>query len=284
MKSIKAWAREGSRTGAQIAMSLSLALLSSACTSLNLNMSSAEVPSPELPGRKGAHEVSFHYDESTRYEFTADASRRPPTLNDPSTQISRLASGRGAYSMAEWLEVGAKVFPGSRLIGGGALQARFALWGIGSGPGWKASALLSVAGHLASASGDQDGTFGNGGHNWKADATGQTSGMGLSVGYRFNDSFMMFVGAAQADQSLRGRIQHERSDNGSSPEATYDLSEVRARIRTGILGFRFGRQVQGALDLRAAERQWPNQGRGDARGTSTEAVIAAGLVINSENR
>jgi hypothetical protein len=257
---------------------------SSACTSLNLNMSSAEVSSPELPGKSGAHEISFHYDEATRYEFTADASRRPPTLTDPSTQVSRIASGRGAYSIAEWLELGLKVFPGSRVIGGGALQARFALLGVQPGPGWKASALLSTAGHIASASGDQDGTFGNGGHNWKADASGRTTGLGLSLGYRFSDAFMMFAGYAQADHRLSGRIQHDRSDNGSSPEATYDLSEVSARSRTSTLGFRFGRSVQGALDLRAVERQWPSIGRGDARGKTTETVVAAGLVISSENR
>lgn len=121
-------------------------------------------------------------------------------------------------------------------------------------------------------------------NNWKADATGRTMGLGLSLGYRFSDAFMMFLGYAQADHRLSGRIQHDRSDNGSSPEATYDLSEVSARSRTSSLGFRFGRSVQGALDLRAVERQWPSVGRGDARGTTTEAVVAAGLVITSENR
>ena len=265
-----------------LAILLGFAAVNSACSSLSLNLSSAEVPSPELPQQNGSYEMSLHYDEATRYEFTADASRRPPNLNDPSTDLSRISAGRGAYAFTPWFELGLKLFQGAPLVDGAALQGRIALLGAATGLGWKASALVSTAGHSGQASGDQDGQFGNGGHKWKARASGRTTSLGFSVGYRWSDHLMAFAGAAQADHSLSGRIEHERSDNGLSPATNYDLSEVSGRSRTAQIGLRFGRSVQGALDLRAVERDWPTMGRGNARGKTSETLIGLGVVFKGD--
>ena len=254
------------------------------CSNLAVRAPDPLVESPELPGRAGAFEFSTGLEDATRYEFSADASARPPNLATPSAQSSADAFGRGGYSPLPWLEIAVNVYPfdvARLLLASAGVMARAQVVGSGAEPGWKASVYAGVLQAADAAGGNQNGTLGPAGYNWRADARARTLSAGGSVGYRFADpQLLLFAALSYADQRLWGEIDQDKSDNGQDLGGTYGLPTVQASTRAAALGARWGRQVQFGLDWKLLNRDWPRD-RAGGGAPETEGVVAIRLLFQT---
>lgn len=250
----------------------------SGCTSLSLSVPGPLIESPEVSTAEGKISVGLGVDDAARFTYIADASARPPNLNNAEVETSQYLFGRGGYGINEWLEIGARIIPGDAknlFIGGAGVTARAQVYGSGPEPGFKVSVYGGVLGVRTDASGDQNGIFGPGGHNWDARAQAVVSTVGTSVGYRFSPTgALLYVAGSYADQKVSGSIDHDLSSDGLSPAASYTLGEIRGNTRTAALGLRIGEKVQFGFEARAVNRSWPGLSTPETRGggESTEGV------------
>lgn len=255
------------------------------CVTLEALVPGALVEPPEVIGKDKALSLTLGADEGIHYTHSEDASRRPPTLTAPSTANGRYFYGQLGYGVQDWFELKARLLPGelrTLFIGGIGLIAKAQVLGVGEGPGAKVALFAAYMGTTDSPSGDQNGRFGNGGHNWKASAWGQTLTAGASAGYRFAEPvILVYVGAGYADQQAGGWIQHEASDNGLSPAAYYALDHVKGSSTSAALGFTLGEKVQLAVEGRAIRHSWPQFGGTGASGggSTSETTVTAAVVI-----
>ena len=258
----------------------------SACSSLSVNVPGPLIESPELSGESGKIEFGGGLDNSTSYSYTSDASKRPPTLNSPEVKTdAKYLYARGGYSVLDWLEIGLRILPGSAIqnlfFAGGGVTARAQLIGVGTAPGVKFAVYGAALQAFTSSSGDQNGTFGAGGYNWRASAKGVTTTGGASLGYRFAESnALLFIAAAYADQKVSGTIDQDLSSNGTSPAASYVLSDVRGNTRTAALGARFGNRIQFGMEARYIMRSWPGTGVPEIHGGGESAETTYAVSLN----
>ena len=255
----------------QLAIVAILFASSVGCSTLALNVPNAVTESPEIQSGVGKFEFGAGFDDATRYVYTSDASARPPNLSNPEIQSDLpYLFGRAGYTLFEWLEVGVRLLPGSRenfFVGGIGATARVQLIGTGPGPGLKFALYGGALQTSATASGDQSGTFGAGGYNWRAKASAYVLTGGTSIGVRFaNPDILVFIAGAYADQSVSGSINHDPSSNGTSPAAAYPLDSIKGSTRTIALGLRFGKEVQFGFDLKEIYRSWPGLSSPETRG------------------
>lgn len=262
---------------------ISALTLATGCSTLRVKIPGPLIESPELPGEKGKMEFGAGVDDAKEHVFVQDASRRPPKLNEPNfNRRDYYIYGRGGYSVADWLELGARYIPGGGswgigLLGGVAGTFRAQVIGTGGQtPGWKVAIYGGAFFTHTGIGGDQNGDFGAGGYDWSAQASAFTTSLGTSLGYRFPDQkLLVFLAYSYADQRAEGKIDHRASDNGTSPAATYQLSAIGGNGRTLGLGLRMGESFVWGLDARLIDQSWANLGTPDAfgGGNSREAMI-----------
>lgn len=253
------------------------------CSTIVVNAPGAMIESPEIQSAPGKFEFGFGYDDAARYVYTADASARPPNLSNPEIQDGSYLFGRAGYTVVDWLEIGMRLMPGAAenlLFGGIGATARIQLVGTGPGPGIKVAIFGGALQTESAAHGDQNGTFGNGGYNWKASAHAVTLTGGGSIGVRFTKpDILVFVAGGYADQALSGSITQDASSNGLSPAASYSLANVRGQTATGALGLRLGKEIQFGVEARLIKRNWPGLSVPETRGggESTRSTYAISL-------
>jgi hypothetical protein len=184
--------------------------------------------------------------------------------------------------LQEWLELGIRLVPGSidnLFIGGFGGTARIQLIGAGEKSGPKFAIYGAAMQMQSSAHGDQNGSFGAGGYDWKASSKATVLSAGTSLGYRFdNPGLLIFIAEAYADQSVSGSITHDLSSNGTSPAASYSLADVKGNTRTTALGARLGSTVQVGVEARLINRSWPAfSAPATGGGVTNEATYALSL-------
>lgn len=275
-------------TSLRLGLVVTTLLLTSACSSLSVKIPGPLIESPELLGEQGKVEFGGGIDDAVEHKFVEDASRRPPTLNEPTLERRQYYFyGRGGYQLQDWLEIGARYMPGGGtggfgLLGGVAGTIRGQLIGVGAKtPGWKVAVYGGAFFTHVAIGGDQNGTFGNAGHNWSANASAFTTTAGTSIGYRFPDqNLLIFAAAAYANQAAEGKIEHKLSDNGLSPAASYEM-KIAGNARTLALGVRMGDTVVWGLDARLLDRTWPDLASPDTRGGGShrETMVLASVAF-----
>ncbi len=277
---------EISRIPSYAAAALLLATGLSGCGTFAVIVPGPIIESPEIRSSVGKVEVGFGLEDATKYVYTSDASSRPPNLNAAEIKSDvPYISGRGGYALFEWLEVGVRLLPGSvntLFIGGIGATTRVQIVGSGAGPGLKVAVYGGALQTSSSSSGDQNGNFGNGGHNWKAIAKAVTLTAGTSIGVRFQDpDVLVFIAGAYADQAITGgSIDHALSSDGLSPAVSYALRDVKGITRTVAVGLRVGKQTQLGLDARLINRSWPGLSNPETRGGGESSQAAYGLSLH----
>lgn len=216
---------------------LLLSLLS-ACSHVKVQVPQASVMPSELL-KKDAWELGLRSQASRLHTASEDASARPPTFDNEDT-ASALFTGDLFYAPLDRLQFGAGVSSNVGIYGGIAYQFLGTPWAERK-IGWSAALRLDVYSGATSKSGDQNGEFGPGGYNWKADLSVLSTGGGLSVGYRFHESFMTFLGVSQLSHKTKTTIKQDASDNGLDPGGTYSQSPSGSSTAVG-LGFMIGSQ------------------------------------------
>ena len=256
-----------------------LLLALTGCGTLNVYVPGPMIEGPDLSEKA---EIAFGAEPTTRYEYTSDASNRPPTLNNPEVKTGTFLSARGGYNVLPWLELGLKMFPGGAytFIGGLGGTARAQVLGDNKSPGLCATVYGGVFYNSSRASGDQKGEFGPGGYNWNAEARASTRTAGFTLGYRTESKSIIFVAASYADQEVGGSIHHDLSSDSTSPAADYTLDNLKGSTRAVALGARFGEKVMLQIDARHLSRSWPGfatSSRGG--GAQSETLGALSLIF-----
>lgn len=248
------------------------------CAGISIYSPGPMIEAPEVPAKL---ELGFSAEPATKYEYTGDASARPPTLDNPEARSGSMLIGRLGYAVAESFEIGGRLLPGGSgalPLGGFALTAKVQLVGDKKTPGLCAAAYGGTFFTSTSSNGDQNGTFGPGGHNWTAQASAATLSAGVSIGYRQSPSTLFFLAASYANQRISGSIHHDASSNLSSPAADYPLNELDGNTRALAVGARFGEKAMLQLDARLLDRNWPGYAI-SARGGGHQQEAQAGLAF-----
>lgn len=245
-------------------LKLPLALLlfafgQAACVSIEVDVPGPLMSAPELSAKKGETQFTFGTEQSTRYTFTQDASRRPLDLT-PSSRSGGYIFGNVGYSVAEWFQVSVGLIPtslGTPLNVGTQFLGHLQVIGHGTEAGAKLAIFGGYLSTSVSTGGNQNGTFGPGGFNWKARAWSQTLTIGGSAGYRFSVGPLFYIAGGYADQMLAGTVEHALSDDGLSPAVDYALPTLNGSTKSVGLGLLFGTSPQMSIQARQFYRSWP---------------------------
>jgi len=199
------------------------------CSQLQSNIPDPTVESPLIMKPMGSIGLSLGTRPGHSYIFTSDASRRPPNLTSPEIESSSFLYAGGSYSFTDRFQLGVEIFP----LNAG-MEPNFKWQVLGDGV---SGAQLSFNGALgffySSKTGDQNGTFGSGGHNWKGSAQGGTARFGFSLGYFLRENFLPYFGAAAGTLKTDATIDHDLSSDGGSPAASYKESDTGRVLSVG---------------------------------------------------
>lgn len=267
------------------ALSLVLSLVSIAgflgCAGVSIYSAGPMIEAPEIPPKL---ELGFGAEPAVSYEYTGDASARPPTLNNPEVRSGTMLISNLGYAVTDWIELGGRLLPGGSgafPLGGLALTGKIQVLGNKSTPGLCAAVYGGTFFSATSSRGDQKGLFGPGGHNWEAQAKSDTLTAGASIGYRQSPATLFFLAVSYANQMLSGSIHHDASSDLSSPAADYKLDDLNGNARALALGARFGEKFMLQVDGRLLDRSWPGYAapsRGG--GAHQEYQFGVGFVFN----
>lgn len=195
-----------------------------ACTTLGVSIPTGRLESPEA-NRSWHPRVSLGLSQQQTLTYARDASRRPYTAHEPEKELSVeypvIKAGIG-------LPLGFEISARSGVIYGTSFAtAKFQLIGPRAGEGKSGDFSLAVTGAVGGSNykmnGDQNGVMGAGGHNWSSTQNSHGRDGALIIGYRPSDRIILYGGPFYTDWEFNGNIKHERSDDGLSPAANYDL-------------------------------------------------------------
>ncbi len=143
-----------------------------ACVSIEVEVPGPLMSAPELSSKKGDTQFTFGTEQSTRYTFTDDASRRPLDLTtSSSSRAGGYLFGNAGYSVTEWFQLSLGLIPtslGTPLNVGTQILGHLQVIGHGTEAGAKLAIFGGYLSTSVSTGGNQNGTFGPGGHDWRA--------------------------------------------------------------------------------------------------------------------
>lgn len=220
---------------------LSLQLLG--CANLYSIGPSALVESPEVLNHKTG-EVSFFVraEPGQYFNLVNDASSRPLNVkNPPELKQQVLLTGGANLSLSKQIEAGGAfdfggLFNSSLLTRG---QLKIQLAGVPEESAPPSPHRFAVYGHpilgTVAVGGDQDGTWGPGGYPWHAKSKFLGFNYGMSYGYRFSDTFMVYTGAAKENHSLEASVTQDEG-RSNSPAAFARLPKTKGHSLSYALG------------------------------------------------
>lgn len=213
--------------------------LTPACANLKATFVNPPIESPVVNGSQGEFGIGLGVLPAHSYEFTNDASARPPDLESP--ELSPVSSPfvGGQYLFTDRLQIGLELHAFNV---GVEPKLKYQLLGDkNSGLQMSLSARGGVS--VNSNKGDQNGNFGPGGHEWEGKVHGHSASVGTSIGYFLNENFLFYLGGALGTQKASAEIDQKASSDGTSPAATYKTDD-KADMRSFGAGVAFGSQTQ----------------------------------------
>ena len=220
------------------------------CASLKATIPYSKVLTPEVKSER--HQYSLDVVSSTQtaeYEISSDASERP-FVEDEFTKFKDDAML--AFSVGGDIQVFDRFEVGLELGGVSKFRAKYQLIGDTFNQSQIGNQSLTVFTTLSSISnynsGDQNGEFGVGGHDWNARVKSTNTAFGLSYGYRMREDVLFYSGFSLGRIDVNGDVVHEESDDKTSPEVEYEIDHKKGSERTLAAGFLFGKK-QWIFDL-----------------------------------
>ncbi len=204
------------------------------CSSLEVKIPLASIKSPEVLAA-GKKQINFSANSTKTLTTTNDASKRPPKFV---SEISNSTVFNNDFNYGK---------SDSYMIGGGVssdlglyFQVQYQFQNsIQDDIGWCSSVFAHAQYDSTDYSGDQKGTFGPGGYDWKAQLTESQAQIGLSTGYRLNKNIMIYTGLAVNKFSTQTKIEQKVSNDGSDLGGNYYKSSSGQSQSLG-LGLQFG--------------------------------------------
>ena len=221
-----------------------------ACVSMRMDLPASRLVTSETNGhddhrfRMQAEAEAIH-----NYEFTPDASARPPTFTQPMAEKYGAAGLSASYGVAEPVDISLKTLAGPAPW---VLTAKYQFVGPSHAKAqvgdFSVSGTFGFGYGLSSREGDQNGLFGPGGYNWKSTVTTTLTDYAVIAGFRTADTVLLYTGAFYTNYDLQGKIDQSASSNGLSPAATY--TELVKGYQRGIsFGIQFDVGTSGLVML-----------------------------------
>lgn len=199
------------------------------CASLKSKFINPVIESPVVYNQQGEMGIGIGAYPAHNYEFTGDASKRPPDLNNPSTDAASSIFVDGSYSLTNYVQAGLEVHPYPM-----GLQPKIKIQLNAD----KTKGLqIGVNGRfglgVSTKNGDQNGELGPGGHDWEGTAQALSYSGGLSLGHYISDYVLFYIGASAGKNKAKAKIEHKLSDDGLSPATTYNVEDEGSVIAIG---------------------------------------------------
>ena len=238
-------------------------LFLTSCSSVVVRQSNPALVNPEKNTTLGQLNAAVEVGGSETYELSSDASNRPPNVVPEIIDKKSEIRGLLKYSFTEKFQVSA----GLTHFFGINLLAKYNL--IGDTQNSFSLALYGLANHdLTTKNGDQSGTFGAGGYPWKAAGRSMLTVAGVSLGYRFSETFLLFVNQAAIGRA-RLNVKIEQDAANGDQGGVYTESTDAQLLNSG-LGFVLGQQQPLTVGVTYTEKRWPEQHLGRVYNTTFE--------------
>lgn len=243
-----------------------MAFIQAGCANLYSIGPAAIVETPEVMNHdSGSVGFFVRAEQGQHFNLVSDASSRPLDPKDPAELDKQiLLSGGANLALSKNIEAGGAVdlfgaFNRS-LLGRGHLKIQ--LLGTPSEQATPTPHRFAIYGHpvlgTVSVSGDQDGQFGPGGYPWRAKSEFLGFNYGLSYGYRFSDSLLIFGGAAKEDYNIKASVTHKEGRN-NSPAAFARLPRTSGHSISYALGLVNTSTSRYSGTIYYTENKWNNQ-------------------------
>lgn len=233
--------------------SATLLLLLNACNSIQVSLPTARVYNPEIP-KQSAIQLELNNNAGGNYTLAESPEKRPPEYK-PEVNLSSVTSGLLEFGTQDWLSLGVGISVPWNLFG--KIQAQILgpnRFSETEGPSLSIFADAGIA--TDTESGDQKDTFGPGGFNWKGTGSIMGLGTGVSLGYRFNPNFMMYLGYAYQTILTSVTIEQDPADDNSDPGGKYK-DKATGRSMNAALGLDFStRSVSFTPTFEYSEIHW----------------------------
>jgi len=220
---------------------LALGMNLCACAGLNSVLVTPPVEAPVVAGPSGNWRFALGSVPTHEYEFTDDASERPPDLTHPEMEEATATRGiflNVGYLPVERLQIGVDFHPFYLSLVEPKVKFQF----LGRpGEGFQAALLGRVGFTSVQKDGDQNGNFGPGGYDWKGKTSGQSFSGGLSLGYYASPTVLIYVGGNYGAMKVKADLDHEESSDHLSPAAHYSVDDKGSLLSLGA-GVLFGTQ------------------------------------------
>lgn len=232
------------------------------CTTLYSVLPNAIVESPDIPGRNkdSSHEIFFRTESASNFKLIGDASERPLNLNTPPelTPETMVTAGLNMTTSSRF-QYGFAIAPSSiwfdDFAAAGRLMAKFQVFSTENN-----KHMISVFGHVIGSisriRGTQKELFGPGGYPWKANSDGWGLNSGISYGYRFNDNYFMYLGAAYESFGMSASVTQDASATGDDPAASGNMPYSKGYSRTANLGLVWGKTTRMTLNYSLGDTHW----------------------------
>lgn len=218
-----------------IAATLTLA----ACSQVQVTVPNPRLEIPELRGDSGLA-LTAGVGGAHVYSATRDGSDRPPEMAEPTALGAFDLYGGAHYSSGAPVQVGIEINGIDGYGGSGILKFQFAGEGthgadVGNMP---ALVYLRAGGVYGHKEGDQNGTFGAGGYNWKGVVRGAYVHAGVSMGYRLAPHALLYWGGAAGQYWINSEINQDPHPATSDAGGTYKRGD-NGRAYTAGFGAEF---------------------------------------------
>lgn len=204
----------------------------SACSSIRIDTPVAQVIPSENVAEKDL-ELGFRAEPMREHTVTSDASARPPTFDDNNIGSANLLSSL-SYGLNDQLQISGGMIGAFAGLQG---QVRYQFMGTPRNQGqvgWSGAVHAEGYALQSKNSGDQNGTFGPGGYNWKGSANMTSGGAGASFGYRWDKSWMAFVGTTYNVFEIKTLIDQDQTADGTNLGGQYKHANNGDSTATGV--------------------------------------------------
>lgn len=214
-------------------------LLLTHCASVETEIPVAHIIGPEALGKDGKN-LGVSYTSVNSIEIVSDASIRPfnPSSDTSAVKQEHALTGNFDFAASDRLDILLKYSPSLTIFGGLKLQI-FGEPQVRAKNGNLSFSLAAVGMYKnESKSGEQNGTFGAGGHPWKSELQTTSAELSALLGYRVQDGIALFTGPYFTEYNYKGKLHQTATTNPTYPEVDYAF-EGRGRSK----GIKVGTQI-----------------------------------------
>jgi hypothetical protein len=211
------------------AIAVASLLVLSSCSTIMGAFVAPEIESPALPA-PSSFDLGASVGPARDLTLFPDGSSRPITYNTTFASVQddgNALFGRVGYALPFPVALSGGLLGANALVEGLWLGGKIQLLGdrgaIAQGP-FHLAAFARLGFAAGSRDGDRNGEFGPHGYPWDSDRHSSFGYYGLSLGYRFTDSLIAFVGAGQGDASTRAEVRQATSTDGLTLGGTFKNS------------------------------------------------------------